>query len=56
MVTRDSATCFMPEEEVHNQIAIIADHSRLVKFEVQNDENYLRVLAKMSDMVEQHSM
>ncbi|KAF8245681.1 TPR-like protein [Wilcoxina mikolae CBS 423.85] len=51
MVTQDSATSFMPEEEVHNQIAIIADHSSLVKFTGRTDTNYINVCSKMREMV-----
>jgi hypothetical protein len=34
-------------EEVHDQIPIGADHSKLVKFKSRDDENYLHVRSKM---------
>lgn len=34
-------------EEVHNQIPIGTDHSKLVKFKSRDDENYLHVRSKM---------
>lgn len=51
MVTQDSATWFMPEEEVHNQIAITADHSNIVKFTSRADTNYVYVRSKIKEMV-----
>jgi hypothetical protein len=50
MVTRESATDFMPEEEAH-QIAIAADHSRIVKFTGRSDHNYLQVRSKLRDVI-----
>jgi hypothetical protein len=52
MVTQDSATLFMPEEEVHNQIAIYADHSNIVKFTGRTDKNYLTVRSKLREVLE----
>ncbi|KAA8899102.1 hypothetical protein FN846DRAFT_782513 [Sphaerosporella brunnea] len=51
VVTRESATGFAPEEEAHNQIAIVADHSKLVQFKGRDDANYLHVRAKLKEMV-----
>jgi hypothetical protein len=51
MVTKDSAIWFVPKEEAHNQIAISADHSKLVKFEGQGDESYRRVGSTLTDML-----
>ncbi|KAF8241213.1 hypothetical protein K440DRAFT_592033, partial [Wilcoxina mikolae CBS 423.85] len=51
MVTQESATWFMPEEDVHNQIAIAADHSSLVKFTGRADPNYLEVRQKLKELV-----
>ncbi|KAF8534452.1 hypothetical protein BDD12DRAFT_895849 [Trichophaea hybrida] len=51
MVTQESATWFMPEEDVHNQIAIAADHSSLVKFTGRAGPNYLEVRQKLRELV-----
>jgi hypothetical protein len=51
MVSQESATWFMPKEEIHNQIAIVSDHSKLVKFTGRDDQNYLAVRSKMTEMV-----
>jgi hypothetical protein len=51
IVTKESATWFMSEEDVHNQISVNSDHSNLVKFTSRIDENYLAVSSKMRDMV-----
>jgi len=42
----------MPEEEVHNQIAIYADHSNIVKFTGRTDKNYLTVRSKLREVLE----
>jgi len=47
MVTKESATWFMPKEEVYNQISIVSDHSKLVKFTNRDNQNYLAVRSKM---------
>jgi hypothetical protein len=52
MVTKESATWFMPKEEVYNQISIVSDHSKLVKFTSRDDQNYLAVRSKMKEMVQ----
>jgi ABC-type dipeptide/oligopeptide/nickel transport system ATPase component len=52
MVTQDSATSFMPEEEVHNQIAIYGDHSNIVTFTGRTDKNYLTVRSKLREVLE----
>ena len=51
MVTKESATWFMPKEEVHNQIPINADHSQLVKFASRADHNYRAVSLKLRELV-----
>jgi len=51
MVTQESATWFMSEEDVHNQIAIAADHSSLVKFTGRTDPNYLMVREKLRELI-----
>jgi len=53
MVTRESATKLTPEEEVHNQVPIPADHSKLVKFFGKSDPNYLLVCSKLKEIVKQ---
>jgi hypothetical protein len=52
MVTKESATWFMPKEEVYNQTSIVSDHSKLVKFTSRDDQNYLAVRSKMKEMVQ----
>ncbi|KAF8535303.1 P-loop containing nucleoside triphosphate hydrolase protein [Trichophaea hybrida] len=52
MVSKESATWFMPREEVHNQVPMYSDHSQLVKFTNRADHNYLAVRAKMKELVE----
>ncbi|KAI5792255.1 hypothetical protein FPQ18DRAFT_305547 [Pyronema domesticum] len=42
MVSRDSAICFQSEN--CNQIAIQKDHSKMVKYRSESDENYQRVV------------
>lgn len=51
LVTRESATGFMPQEEAHNQIPIDTDHLKLVKFANHADKDYLVVRLKVIDMV-----
>ena len=51
MVDRASATACTPSEEGHNQIAINADHSKIVKFTSRDDESYLLVRAKLREVI-----
>jgi iron-sulfur cluster repair protein YtfE (RIC family) len=51
MVSKESATWFMPKEEVHNQVPIFADHSQLVKFTSRAHHNYLAVRSKLKELV-----
>jgi hypothetical protein len=51
MVPRASATWLMPEEEANNQVPIASDHSHLVKFNSQDDTNYLAVRSKIEELI-----
>ncbi len=50
MVTRESATEFVPAEKMYHQIFIPADHSNMVKFDHRADPNYRLVLDVLKDM------
>jgi hypothetical protein len=52
MVTRDSATCALPDHAIHEQIPIDSDHSNMVKFANVMDPHYITVRDRMRECIE----
>jgi len=51
LVTQESATFALPTEAMHQQIAIDADHSKMVKFTSRYDQSYKIVEGRLSECV-----
>jgi len=52
MVTRESACRIGIEDNFYKEIPLDVDHSDLVKFSIQSDNAYGRVLDRMKELVE----
>ena len=53
LVTQESATFALPTEAMHQQIAIDADHSKMVKFTNRYDQSYKIVEGRLSECVKE---
>jgi len=51
VVTQESATFALPNEAIHQQIAIDANHSDMVKFADNCDHHYITVRERLSECV-----
>ena len=51
-MTEDSATWAVPSESRHDQVPIDADHSAMVKFTDRADRNYLSVVQRLEECVD----
>ena len=51
VVSRDSATGSAPSENFHDQIAIQANHSEMVKFNSPDNGDYRAVTLRIGDLV-----
>jgi hypothetical protein len=53
LVSQASATKFVGSEESHNQISIDSDHCNLVTFLSTNDPNYIAVVEKLEEALDE---
>jgi len=56
MVSTESVSWFIPEEEIPNQVAIILDNSQEAKFTSQDKPHYLKVCLKINELINKLTM